>query len=59
MSWLFFGNRAQSSRLSSFRNLRCEPLEDRRMLSVVAWDGEGDGTNWSDPVNWSSDAFAR
>ncbi|MFO7906919.1 MAG: hypothetical protein R6U98_29960, partial [Pirellulaceae bacterium] len=27
------------------------------MLSVVAWDGEGDGTNWSDPVNWSSDAL--
>lgn len=26
------------------------------LLAAVAWDGGGDGTKWSDPLNWSSDA---
>ena len=26
------------------------------MLAAVAWDGGGDGTNWSDANNWSSNA---
>ena len=34
-----------------------EPLEDRRLLSAVSWDGGGDGTNWTDPLNWSNDAL--
>jgi hypothetical protein len=42
-----------------FRNqlMTCltEVLESRRMLSTVAWTGAGDGVNWTDPNNWSSD----
>ncbi|MEX2115039.1 MAG: hypothetical protein WD845_17730, partial [Pirellulales bacterium] len=39
------------------RGLRFEPLEDRRVLAPVSWDGGGDGVNWSDPINWSGDAL--
>src|SRR5687767_11281057 len=31
-----------------------EPLEQRRLLAAITWDGGGDGTNWSDPLNWST-----
>lgn len=24
-------------------------------VNQVFWDGEGDGVNWSDPINWSAD----
>jgi hypothetical protein len=34
-----------------------EPLEDRRVLAAISWDGGGDGTSWHDAVNWSSDAI--
>ncbi len=33
----------------------CEPLERRRLLAAVSWDGGGDGANWNDPLNWSND----
>jgi hypothetical protein len=33
------------------------PLEPRTLLSAVSWDGGGDGTHWSDPLNWSNDAL--
>ena len=39
------------------RRLLAEVLEDRRVLATVAWDGGGDGQNWSDPLNWDSDAL--
>lgn len=32
------------------------PLEPRLCLSTVLWDGGGDGTNWTDPLNWDTDA---
>src|SRR5512140_2227583 len=36
---------------------RTESLERRMLLTAVSWDGGGDGTNWSDPVNWSGDVL--
>jgi YD repeat-containing protein len=36
---------------------RIEALESRLLLSAVNWDGGGDGTHWSDPLNWSSDVL--
>ncbi|HEX3727966.1 MAG TPA: hypothetical protein VHV08_17060 [Pirellulales bacterium] len=33
---------------------RIERLEDRRLLTADAWTGAGDGSNWSDPNNWSA-----
>src|SRR5690349_13547516 len=32
-------------------------LERRTLLAAIAWDGGGDGTNWSDPVNWSTNTL--
>ena len=29
-----------------------ERLENRWLLSTVTWNGGGNGTNWSDPLNW-------
>jgi hypothetical protein len=34
-----------------------ESLEDRRVLAAVSWDGGGDGVNWSDGLNWSTNAL--
>ena len=34
-----------------------EPLEGRRLLAIIAWDGGGDGVNWSNPLNWSVDVL--
>jgi hypothetical protein len=34
-----------------------EVLEPRRLLAAVAWDAGGDGVNWSDPANWSTNAL--
>jgi hypothetical protein len=31
-----------------------ERLEERRVLAAVSWDGGGDGANWEDGNNWSS-----
>lgn len=39
------------------RRLRIEPLEDRSLLSAVSWDGGGNGTSWSDPLNWSGNVL--
>lgn len=41
------------------RRNRCwsvEPLERRVLLATVQWTGSGDGTLWSDPANWSTNA---
>ena len=32
---------------------RLEALEDRVVLNSYTWTGQGDGTHWSDPANWS------
>jgi hypothetical protein len=42
------------STLTSVNRL-VESLEPRRLLAVVAWDGGGNGTDWFDPLNWSTD----
>jgi hypothetical protein len=39
------------------REYSAEPLEPRRLLAVVSWDGGGDNFRWMDPLNWSSDAL--
>jgi hypothetical protein len=36
------------------RLLGLEQLEAREMMSAVAWDGQGDGVSWHDPLNWST-----
>ncbi len=43
-----------------FLALGIERLEPRHMLSAVSWTGTstgGDGVNWSDPKNWSTNAL--
>src|SRR5687767_5453104 len=35
---------------------RAEALERRRLLAAVSWDGGGDGVNWTNNLNWSSNA---
>ncbi len=37
--------------------LQIERLEDRWLLAVVNWDGGGDGINWTDPLNWDTNAL--
>ena len=37
------------------RRLLCEPLEDRRLLSVT-WTGGGGDNNWHNKNNWSGNA---
>ena len=37
-----------------FRRNLFEPLEDRRMLSVVSWTGAGNSELWDNPANWSN-----
>jgi len=44
-----------SRRCAVQSRLRVEPLEERRLLSVVAWDGEGATPDWHDPINWVGD----
>ncbi len=34
-----------------------QKLEPRWLLTAIAWDGGGDGTNWSDPINWSGNTL--
>ena len=37
------------------RSITCETLEGRFLFSGVVWTGAGDGMNWTDSKNWSSD----
>lgn len=39
------------------RRLSFEQLECRRLLATVQWDGGGNGTAWSDPLNWVGDSL--
>src|SRR5690349_10625040 len=41
----------------TFRSLRMEHLEHRNVLAAVSWDGGGNGTSWSDPLNWSTNSL--
>lgn len=34
-----------------------ETLEQRALLAAVTWDGGGNGVDWSDPLNWSTNAL--
>ena len=34
-----------------------ESLERRVLLAAVSWTGGGDGINWTDPKNWSTNAL--
>ncbi len=38
-----------------YPQLTIEQLERRTLLASIAWDGGGDGTSWSDKLNWSGD----
>jgi hypothetical protein len=33
-----------------------ETLESRRLLSAITWTGDGNGSSWSDPDNWSPES---
>src|SRR4051812_39321560 len=33
---------------------RCEPLERRRLLAAITWDGGGDAVSWNSANNWSN-----
>src|SRR5262245_56135381 len=39
------------------RRLLFEHLEVRDLLALVTWDGGGDGVNWTDPINWSTNSL--
>jgi len=43
--------------MSQRAGLAFEPLEDRSLLAAIAWDGGGNGTAWSDPLNWSGNVL--
>jgi RHS repeat-associated protein len=34
-----------------------ERLEERNLLTTIAWDGGGDSVNWHDPRNWAGDVL--
>ncbi|MGO8746956.1 MAG: hypothetical protein ACLQNE_13295, partial [Thermoguttaceae bacterium] len=38
----------------SHRRLRIESLEQRQLLSAVAWTGAGGNSNWDNKLNWST-----
>ena len=50
------GSRKRPTPLSLRTTFRLEQLDDRLTPSAVTWTGAGDGTNWSNPSNWSNDA---
>ena len=57
-SCLRFRRRPRRSRWNATRrallNPGTESLEDRVMLSAIAWTGAGDGTSWNNAKNWST-----
>lgn len=38
-------------------SLSVEVLEARKLLAAVSWDGGGDGSQWLDPLNWSTNSL--
>ncbi len=51
------GRNAGRLSVSGQRSLRVEPLEQRSLLAIVAWDGGGTDSLWSNPLNWSEDSL--
>ncbi len=45
---------APRSRISDSIIYVLESLERRSLLSDVSWDAGGNGTSWTDPLNWST-----
>src|SRR6185437_15144851 len=63
MVWPFSGSKKWrwAGRNSSWRKQRTlrfherlaiEPLEPRRLLATITWNGAGDGTTWTNGSNW-------
>jgi hypothetical protein len=50
-------SRGQSRYATAVDTPALEFLETRPLLSTVTWDGGGDGSSWSDPLNWSADVL--
>src|SRR4051794_23591428 len=48
------GLRPRRARTLRRRGLQIELLEDRVLLSVVTWTGQGDAASWADPRNWNT-----
>ncbi len=44
--------RCGGAKLHRGRTFSFEPLEERAMLSVCVWDGDGGDNRWSNPANW-------
>ena len=47
----------RANRQSLPRRFAAEALESRRMFAAVSWDGGGNGTSWTDALNWSNNAL--
>jgi RHS repeat-associated protein len=46
------GSRKRRSRSQRTRRLLMEPLEERRVLATIVWDGEAGDDNWHTAANW-------
>jgi RHS repeat-associated protein len=49
--------RSRGRRGPNFVHLGLERLEGRCLLTAVSWTGAGDGTSWTNPANWSTNAL--
>jgi hypothetical protein len=38
---------------------RLELLEERLVLAVINWDGDGGDLSWNNPLNWSTDTLPK
>ncbi|MBY0456974.1 MAG: hypothetical protein K2V38_06535, partial [Gemmataceae bacterium] len=55
LRWVRRLSRARKTPISR-TPLNIEPLEDRVVLDARFWTGLGDGTNWTNPANWTGNA---
>jgi hypothetical protein len=46
-----------SRRILGIAKATVEKLENRRLLAAITWDGGGDGVNWTNALNWSTDVL--
>ncbi len=49
--------RRRRTRVTKHRLRGLESLEDRRLLALIVWDGEGGDNVWSNPANWAGDVL--
>src|SRR5262245_6842975 len=49
--------RSRPGRKAPVAKLRVEGLEDRTTPAAVFWDGGGNGTSWTDALNWSGNVL--